>query len=156
MKKHLAMLVILAAVFALAASVSEAAVSVTVKNNRSHNMSFAFCWQGFDMPDDMSKGWYNVKAGETRTITFKDVVYALTAQGFGYYATGTPKGGKKLTWAGKGGDELMEYYIHPKESFTGSRDEPIEGGQKVPFRKVKLKETGSDRTDGSATLTFNP
>jgi hypothetical protein len=99
-----------------------------------------------------------VKAGETRTITFKDVVWALNNahDTFGYYAYGTPRGEKTVYWKGKGGDEYMDYYIHPKSAFTGSHDDPIDGGQKVSFRKIKLKEVGGERTDGSATLTFNP
>lgn len=137
---------------------AEAAVKVTINNNMSHNLSIAFCWAGFDAPDDTSKGWYNVKAGESKTITFKGAVYALTAQGFGYYATGTTKGGKPITWAGSSEDKHKAYWIHPKKSFTGQSangGEPISDGKKVYFRALKLKETGSTREDATATLTFN-
>jgi hypothetical protein len=148
---------ILAAAFVfILAREADAAVEVAVKNNRSYSISLTFCWAGLDYEYDVSKGWYNVKAGETRTITLKDAAYALTSQNFGYYAKGTPKGGKTVYWKGEGGDEYMEFYIHPKNSFTGNHDDPIEGGQKVSFRKIALKETGDSREDGTAALTFNP
>jgi hypothetical protein len=138
---------------------AEATVKVTVKNNRSHNLSIAFCWAGFDLPDDTSKGWYNIKAGESKTITIREAVYALTAQGFGYYATGTTKDGKTIVWSGKSSDDRRkEYWIHPKKSFTGqsvSNGEPISGGKKVDFRALKLKKTGSTNEDATATITFN-
>ena len=136
---------------------ADAAITVTVNNNRSHALSLSFCWAGFDYDDDVSKGWYVVKAGETRKITLKDVQYHFTAESFGYYAKGTPKGEKTIYWRGKDDDsEYMAFYIHQSEAFTGSHDNPIKGGQKVHFRHMKLKETGNSRTDGSATLTFNP
>lgn len=134
------------------ASSSCAAVSITIQNNREHNLSFAFCWAGFDKPDDRRIGWYNVKAGESKTFTFKDAQYALTAQDFGYYAMG---GGK--VWTGKADDERpLPVIIHPKQAFKGSPDDPIDGGRKVYFRHIKLKETSDDKVNGSATLTFNP
>jgi hypothetical protein len=134
------------------ASSSSAAVTITIQNNRDHNLSLAFRWAGFDTPDDRRIGWYNVKAGESKTFTFKDAEYALTAQDFGYYATG---GGK--VWKGKADDERpLPVIIHPKQAFKGSPDDPIDGGRKVYFRHIKLKETSDDRENGSATLTFNP
>ena len=156
MKRNLILALLLAAAIFIGASCANAEVKVTIKNNRSHNLSFAFCWAGFDYEYDVSKGWYNVKAGESRTITFKDAVYALTSENFGYYAYGTPKGGKTLYWKGKDDDEYMKFYIHKSEAFTGNHDDPISGGQKVSFRRVKLTEKGDSREDGSATLTFNP
>ena len=146
----------LAAIILIGAPRADAEIKVTIKNNRSHTISLAFCWSGFDYEDDVSKGWYNVKAGETRTITLKDAQYHFTAESFGYYAKGTPAGGKTLYWKGKDDNEYMQFYIHPSESFTGSHDTRISGGQKVAFRNVSLKETGNSRTDGSASLTFNP
>ena len=147
---------LVAAVF-IGALRADAAITITVNNNRSHNLSLAFCWAGFDYDDDISKGWYIVKSKETRKITLKDAQYHFTAQNFGYYAKGTPKGGKTTYWSGKDDDsEYMAFYIHQSEAFTGSHDTPIKGGEKVHFRHVKLKETGNSRTDGSATLTFNP
>ena len=134
------------------ASSSCAAVTITIHNNRDHNLSFAFCWAGFDKPDDRRIGWYNVKAGESKTFTFNDAQYALTAQDFGYYAMG---GGK--VWTGKADDERpLPVIIHPKQAFKGSPDDPIDGGRKVYFRHIKLKETSDDMVNGSATLTFNP
>jgi hypothetical protein len=93
-----------------------------------------------------------VKAGESRTITFKDAVYALTAQDFGYYATG---GGK--VWAGKSNDERpLAVIIHPKGKFGGHPGDSIDGGKRVYFRHISLKQTDDSRENGSATLTFNP
>ena len=44
---------------------------------------------------------------------------------------------------------------NPAKAFTGNHDDSISGGEKVPFRKINLKQVG-DSQDGSATLTFNP
>ena len=134
------------------ASSSCAAVSITIHNNRDHNLSFAFCWAGFDKPDDRRTGWYNVKAGESKTFTFKDAQYALTAQDFGYYATG---GGK--VWSGKADDERpLPVIIHLKRAFKGHPEDPIDGGKKVYFRHINLKQASNDPANGSATLNFKP
>ena len=142
-------------VFAAALSFTEsscAAVKITIQNNRDHNLSLAFRWAGFDTPDDRRSGWYTVKSGESKTFNFEDAVYALTEQDFGFYATG---GGK--TWRGSPEDERpLPVIIHPKQAFQGGPDDPVDGGKKVFFRHINLKETGNDRKDGSATLTFNP
>jgi hypothetical protein len=131
---------------------ADAVIKITVKNNRDHNLSLAFRWAGFDTPDDKRSGWHTVKAGESRTITFKDAVYALTAQDFGYYATG---GGK--VWQGSANDERPNpVIIHPKNKFDGHPEDPISGGKQVYFRHVKLKQTDDSRENGSAALTFNP
>ncbi|MDR1622939.1 MAG: hypothetical protein LBS00_11245 [Synergistaceae bacterium] len=99
MKKFWAVPLVLAAALTVSFSApAETAVTVAIRNNRSHNMSFAFRWTGFD--DDNRSGWYTVKAGETRTIMFKDVVYVFTSPDFGYYATG---GGR--VWPGSANDE---------------------------------------------------
>jgi opacity protein-like surface antigen len=140
--------VLLAVCFAAASA--DAAIKITIKNNRNHNMTFAFRWSGFDLPDDRRSGWYNVPSGESKTFTFKDADYFLTAQDFGYYATG---GGK--VWQGKSGDERpLDVIINPNGKFSGHPDDPITGGKKVFFRHVALKETGAN--DATATLTFNP
>lgn len=157
MKRNFILALCLTAVIFIGALRADATITITVKNNRPHNLSLAFCWSGFDYDDDISKGWYTVKAGETRKITIKDAQYHFTAESFGYYAKGTPKGGKTIYWRGKDDDsEYMAFYIHQSDAFTGSHDNPISGGQKVHFRHMKLKETGNSRTDGSGTLTFNP
>ena len=130
---------------------ADAAVKITIKNNRSHTLSFAFCWAGMDYEYDVSKGWYNVKAGESRTMTFSDAQYSFTSSNFGYYATG---GGS--TWRGENDSSgYMTFWINPTKAFTGSHDNSISGGKKVVFRKINLKRTG-DSQDASATLTFNP
>jgi uncharacterized membrane protein len=133
-------------------------VKVNIKNNRSYSIFVAFCWQNFDTEDDKSKGWFKVEAGKSTTVTIKSAIWQLTQDGFGYYATETSNG-KTRYWRGKGGDEQMEYYIHPKKTFTGSHNEPIDGGKLVSFRKMKMREAGTN-ADGSingiANLTFNP
>jgi len=131
----------------MAAPRAEAEIKITIKNNRPHNLSLAFCWRGMDEPDDRRAGWYTVKAGETRTITFKEAISSLTMDGFGFYAEG---GGS--AWGG----DLKQVNIHPKNSFKGHPDDHIKGGQRVGFRKVNLKKVGNANTDATATLTFNP
>ena len=137
----------LAAAVFIGAPRADAEIRITIKNNRSHNISFAFCWNGFDSPDDRRSGWYNVKAGETRTITFKDAIAPLTMDGFGYYAEG---GGS--VWRG----DMRQVIIHPKKSFGGHPNGSVQGGKKVGFRKISLKKVGDANTDAVATLTFNP
>lgn len=140
---------------------AEAAVKITIKNNRSHNLALAFGWSNMDTYQ--AKGWYTVKAGETRTITLKDVISSFTMDGFSYYAKG---GGS--TWAGKTGDDL-QFWIHPTQAFDLVQspsssddffnlklDEPVEGTKKVYFRRIALKKTGDRNTDARATLTFSP
>lgn len=144
--KFLGILVLTAVCAVWADSAAEAKVSITIKNNRSHSLSFAFRWAGFDMPDDTVKGWYNVPAGATKTFTFSDAVYALTSDSFGYYATG----GKKV-WKG----DLKGWVSSSGKAFSGNPDEPPSDAKSVGFRKITLK-AGSSREDGSATLTFNP
>ena len=156
MKKTLvktAGLFVLAALLAVhCASRAEAWIKITLKNNRSHNIAVAFCWSGFDYPDDQRKGWYVVKPDESRVITLKDAVAAMTWDGFGFYAQGTSKNGRKVTWSGS----LKQVIIHPTKAFSGHPDDPIQGGTRVGFRKVNLKRVGDSRTDAVATLTFNP
>ena len=143
------MAVFCAAALMVFSAPSEAKVKITIKNKRSHNLSLAFCWSGFDLEDDRRSGWYIVKAGETRTITIKDATYFFTISGFGFYAIGDGK-----TWAGK--EDGLEVIIDPKKSFSGHPDDPIRGGKKVRFRRVNLKPTDEELFHGSATLTFNP
>ena len=150
-RKYIFVFCVFAATLSFASS-SYAAVTITIQNNRDHNLSFAFCWAGFDQPDDRRIGWYNVKAGESKTFTFKDADYPLTAQDFGYYATG---GGK--VWSGKADDERpLPVIIHLKRAFKGHPEDPIDGGKKVYFRHIKLKQASNDPANGSATLNFKP
>jgi hypothetical protein len=97
----------------------------------------AFCWG--DMPDDQRQGWYTVAPGKFEAFTLKNAVYNLTAQDFGYYATG---GGK--VWAGKASDtRTLSVIINPHKPFAGRRNDPIAGGQKVYFKRLTLKESDS-------------
>ncbi len=149
----------LCALFLLAAIIctgyapaAQAKVTVTVINNRSSTMWLAFCWNGFDMPDDRRVGWYSVKAGETRKLVFKNAISSLTMDGFGYYATSKNDAGKKVVWKG----DMRQVIIHPKKSFAGHPDDSIDGGKAVGFRKIKLKKIGGENTDATAKLIFNP
>ena len=130
-------------------STAEAKIKVTVNNKRSHRVAVAFCWDGFDMHDDRRSGWYIVQPGQSRVVTLKNAVYALTSQGFGYYAQGRHKG-KKVVWKGN----FRSVIIHPSKKFSGHPDAPIQGGIKVGFRKLKLRCTSDNRMDGAATLTL--
>jgi len=154
MRKHLSKILglFLAVMFlaALFPAESDAAVSITIRNNRSHDMSFAFRWSGFDSPQDRRAGWYVVRAGQSRTLTFNSAVYALTSTDFGYYATG---GGS--VWRGTA-ENGLPVTIHPRNAFEGHPNGRIEGGQRVFFRRINLTEVGDRREDGRATLTFNP
>jgi len=152
MLKTAGLFVLAALLAAQGASRAEAWIKITLKNNRSHNIAVAFCWSGFDYSDDQRKGWYVVKPDESRVITLKDAVAAMTWDGFGFYAQGTSKNGRKVTWSGS----LKQVIIHPTKAFSGHPDDPIQGGTRVGFRKVNLKRVGDSRTDAVATLTFNP
>ncbi len=132
---------------AVFSSTAHAEIKVTVKNNRSHTLSLAFRWAGFDMPDDIVSGWYNVPAGQTKTFKF-DVAYQMTAQDFGYYA----QGGGSVWGGGK-----LSGWINPKSKFRGNPHEMPSGMKEVGYRHLKLKRgPGEDSAYGSATLTFNP
>lgn len=136
----------------LSARRGESAITITINNNRPHALFMAFRWSGFDLPYDRRSGWYNVKAQSSRTITFKNAVYPLTAEDFGYYAKG---GG--LVWSGKEDVENpMAVIINPKKAFGGHPEDPVEGGEKVYFRPVKLRRIQGSDTDGEGALTFNP
>jgi hypothetical protein len=137
----------------LFSATAAAAIKVTIRNNRNHTISVAFRWSGFDTYDDRRAGWYVVKAGGTKTVNFASAAYALTAQDFGYYAYG---GGK--VWSGKNTDSRpLPVIIHPKNKFGGHPNGSINGGKRVYFRRMNLKETpGSGRENATATLTFNP
>lgn len=150
--KTVGVCVLAALLAAQCVSAAEALIKITLNNKRSHSVAVAFCWSGFDFPDDQRKGWYVVKAGESRVITLKDAVAAMTWDGFGFYAQGTSKNGRKVTWSGS----LKQVIIHPTKAFSGHPDDPILGGTRVGFRKVNLKRVGDSRTDAVATLTFNP
>ena len=132
------------------ASRAEAWVKITLNNNRSHSISVAFCWDGFDIPDDQRKGWYVVQPGESREINLGSAVASLTMDGFGFYAKGTLKNGKKIVWAG----DLKQVIIHPSKAFGGHPEDNIPGGVTVGFRKVNLKKVGDQNTDAVATITF--
>ncbi len=136
-------------------SSAEAKVRLTVHNQSAKNVSLAFCWSGFDYDQNERRGWFTVNAGESKLIVLPPV-YALTANGFGFYAKGA-----EGTWEGdieEGGVEEgneLKVVIHPTASFRGHPEAPIEGGETVTFRPIKL--TGSeDNMDGSATITLKP
>lgn len=133
-------------------SAAEAWIKITLNNNRSHSIAVAFCWSGFDFPEDQRKGWYVVKPDESRVITLGDAIASLTWDGFGFYAQGTMRNGKKVIWSG----DMLDVIIHPTKAFSGHPDDPIRGGIAVGFRKVNLKRVGNQNTDAVATLTFNP
>ncbi|MEA4881297.1 MAG: hypothetical protein VB045_07460 [Synergistaceae bacterium] len=156
MKKNvfrtLACFILVAALTAHCTSRAEAWIKITLNNKRSHSIAVAFCWSGFDYPDDQRKGWYLVKPGKSRVITLADVVSSMTMEGFGFYAKGTPKGGNTVVWSG----DMKQVIIDPKNAFDGHPEDPIPGGVTVGFQKVTLKKVGDQNTDAVATLSFNP
>ncbi len=133
-------------------SAAEAWIKITLKNNRSHNIAVAFCWSGFDYAYDQRKGWYVVKPNDSRVITLANAVAQMTSEDFGFYAQEMLKNGKKITWSG----DMKNVIIHPTKAFEGHPDDPIRGGKRVGFRKLKLKKVGDENTDAVATLTFDP
>ena len=134
------------------AGTAEALVKVTLNNNRSHKVFVAFCWLGFDYKDDRRIGWYPVEAGQSRVINLGEAVSSLTKSGFGFYAMGTMKNGKKVYWSG----DMKNVIIHPSKPFDGHPDAPIKGGIEVGFRQMKLRKVGDNNTDAVGTLNFNP
>ena len=116
-------------------------ITITVNNYRSHIISIAFCWAGFDAEDDRRLGWYNVNPGESKTFPIVEADYRLTSGSFGFYAMG---GGN--VWSGN----LRNVVIHKSKAFDGNPDDPIEGGETVGFQKIELSE------NGAATLNFAP
>ena len=148
MKQKFILALFLAAAIFIGAPRADAELRVTIKNNRSHTLTFAFFYDAAN-DDGFTTGWYNVKAGESRTITVnKDVPYRISSS-IGYYATG---GGK--VWQGSS-DNGRRRWIDPNNAFTHNADKgSIKGGKQVYFRIVRLTE-GSNEL-GSTTLTFNP
>ena len=153
--KSVLALLLAVAIFAVA-SRADAWVKVTVRNNRSHNLSIAFRWDGFDGSESGNKGWFTVNAGQSRTITLDDAVASLTMEKFGYYATGGGSAWRGNNETGIGG------WIHPRNAFDittdvdGKVENAVSGMEQVLFRRVNLSKTGDRNMDATATLTFNP
>ena len=139
----------------LGVSSAEAEVKVTVKNNRSHTLSFAFRWNDVDV-GYYCKGWYNVKAGETRTIT---IGAAPTLGGIGYYAKG---GGS--TWMGNDNGSIAGFINanQPFETHSWDRegsnpDHSVGDMQRALYRPLNVTASQHDPMGtGSASFTFNP
>ena len=149
MRKHVFVKVLLAALMVglLAASANAATLKVKLTNKTDATISFAFAEGqvdsgGEDIPDE-SKGWWNVKPGETRTINY-EFNNAFCAPY--YYAQS--QGGKRV-WSGKSGDRA--FWIHPTKSFNvvGKK---ISGGKQVHFRELNYDY---DERTGNYTATLN-
>ena len=133
-------LLIITAALTFAVS-AEANVKLTFINKTNVTVSVALAWQGFD--ESHSKGWYNVKPGESRTISV-NVAAALTVSGTYYHAKA-----KGLVWQG-----TTKYPIRPKEAFDYVFGNIIpRGSTLVGFRNIKLTIDGN-REDGWATVTL--
>ena len=98
----------------------------------------AAMYQDVDESHDISKGWWSVEPGETKTIQPWDysVHYA-----YGYYATS--KGGQRVWGASDVYESLpgeSGYPIHPTKAFESHRDRPISGGKEVLFRDLDRED----------------
>ena len=101
-------------------------VEVTLVNKRDEKVFVAIARHSYDENDvktSISKGWWTVEPGETRTIRpfeFDDNAYL-------YYATSG-----EYVW--ETAEELTDHYwIHPTEAFESHQDKAIPGGKRVAF-----------------------
>ncbi len=122
---------------------AEANVKLTFNNKTDVMVSVALAWQGFD--ESHSKGWFNIKPRESRTITL-NVAAALTVSGTYYHARAA---GGKLVWKG-----TTTYPIRLKEAFEYVFGNVVpRGSTLVGFRNIKLK-ISEDREEGWATVNL--
>ena len=146
--KFFAVLLVCVLAGMLAASANAQTLKVKVTNKTDATISFAFAegqvdTGGRDIPDE-SRGWWNVKPGETKTLSFE---ISPTFCAPYYYATS--KGGKRV-WGGKSGDRA--FWIHPEKSFN-VEGKKISGGKQVYFRAADYEY--DDRTeDRTVVLNF--
>ena len=149
MRKHVFVKVLLVCLLVglLAASAYAETLKIKVTNKTDATISFAFAEGqvdsgGEDIPDK-SRGWMNIKAGETKTRS-----YEINTGFCAPYYYADSKGGKRV-WGGKSGDRA--FWIHPTDSFNvvGKK---IPGGKRVPFRELDYEY--DDRT-GECTATLN-
>ena len=91
---------------------------------------------------DSSRGWWNVKPGETKTLN-----YELKNRSCAIYYYAESKGGK-LAWGGKSGD--LAFWIHPKDAFNVA-GKKISGGKQVYFRRLGYKYDNA----GNPTAALN-
>ncbi len=140
MRKHFFGKVVLAVLLAgsLTACANADMVKVKVTNKTDATISIAFAQAqtdsgGEDFSADCSKGWWNIEAGQTKTINTYDHSPFHTVF---FYATS--KGGKRI-WAGKPGNDPMSgdhaFWIHPKKAFN-VEGKKITDGKKVYFRRL--------------------
>ena len=149
MRKHVFVKVLLAGLLIglLAASANASTLKLKLTNKTDATISFAFAEGQVDsggetIPDE-SKGWWNVKPGETKTLSY-EINTAFCAPY--YYAKS--KGGKRV-WGGKSGDRA--FWIHPEKGFhvVGKK---ISGGKQVPFRELNYDY---DERTGERIATLN-
>jgi hypothetical protein len=181
MKKILAAFVFAAVILGAAGCLSvraEAAVEVTVTNNRTKDIRLAFAWTTADWEEHVySKGWYSVKAGTTTTVSLADVVYSKFKKlepndkyyhqyfhpkngCFGYYATdGTTAWEGRLHTDTFADENTLEGYTLRGEDFyfyKGERPNTDVRALYIElFRIISVKSSG-DGEDGTVSLTFNP
>ena len=149
MRKHVFVKVLLAALMvgSLAASANAETLKLKVTNKTDATIHIAFAEGqvdsgGEDIPD-RSRGWWNVKAGETKTRS-----YEINTGFCAPYYYADSKGGKRV-WGGKSGDRA--FWIHPEKGFNvvGKK---ISGGKRVYFRRLNYEY--DDRT-GEYTASLN-
>ena len=151
MRKHVFVKVLLVCLLVglLAASANAETLKVKVTNKTDALISIAFAKAQtdtggeLDNDPDKSKGWWNVKPGETRTLN----PYNMSPFHSVYYYA-TSKGGKRV-WGGKSGDRA--FWIHPKDGFDVA-GKKISGGKQVYFRDL---DYDYDSRTGEYTATLN-
>ena len=127
---------LLAALFAVPAlAEDDYIVRVKVTNKTNSKIFIAFARSQTDSGgddsynSDVSKGWWGVEPGKTKTLKTYD--YSPFFSVF-YYAKSADG---KLVWAGKSGDQ--SFWIHPTKAFNANNDKKLKGGKKVYFRRMK-------------------
>ena len=132
---------------------AETGVKLTFNNKTDREVSIAVYRE---IAAFTVKGWYNVGAGESRTITFKTEPYEPVGD-VGFYAKGFRKGQKTVYWRG----DFAHAWVHPNKAFNyrggyqGADNDDYnnytEGApnQEVGFRKITMKSR-----QGTVNLTL--
>lgn len=149
------LLVLSAAIFS-GAPEAQAAIKVTFVNKTDRTVSVAILTY---VADTRTKGWYNIKPGASRTITFNDLPSHLR-DSIGYCAESTQKGKKARYWRGTKGKGPMWLLgdIHPTKSFaypigSGASSYSPKDAVEIMFRQITKWKVNGDTASATVTLT---